>query len=299
MDETNKLQYSKKIADLINPMEYFDNISIDDVTVIVPTLDEEEAIPFVLDDIITQGYENILVVDGNSQDKTLEIVKQKNVRYITQQGKGKTGAIRSALKHIKTPYLALIDGDCTYAAKDIQNMFPYINEYNQVIGARSEGRTNISKLNRFGNWVINTYFNILFDTKLTDICSGMYLLKTNYAKNLQLKTEGFDVEVEIAALSAKDKSLTEVPIDFFSRIGTQKLNPWKDGLKILTTTTKLALKLQTLRIASFFAALLVFPGVLSLLLFPSARIGMVFIVLSIQGISLLYVDSKFLKKESG
>ena len=298
MDETNKLQYSKKIAEVTNTMEYFDDISIDDVTVIVPTLDEEEAIPFVLDDIITQGYENILVVDGNSQDKTLEIVKQKNVRYITQKGKGKTGAISSALEHIKTPYIALIDGDCTYAAKDIQNMFPYINKYDQVIGVRSEGRKNISKLNRFGNWVINNYFNILFDTKLSDICSGMYLLKTNYAKNLQLKTDGFDVEVEIAANSAKNKSIIEVPIDFFARVGNQKLNPWTDGLKILKTITKLALKLQTLRSASFFTALLIFPGLLSLLFFPSARIGMIFIILSIQGTSLLYVDSKFLKKES-
>ena len=298
MDNINDLQYSKKIVKTSNTVEYNDNISIDDVTVIVPTLDEEEAISLVLDDIITHGYENILVVDGNSQDKTLEIVKQKKIPYVTQEGKGKTGAITSALKHIKTPYIALIDGDCTYAAKDIQNMFPYINEYDQVIGARSKGRKNISQLNRFGNWLINTYFNVLFDTKLSDICSGMYLLKTKYAKKIQLQTEGFDVEVEIAANSAKDKSLTEVPIDFFSRVGNQKLNPWKDGLKILTTITKLAFKHKTIRLLSFFAALLLFPGILTLFLFPSARIGMILIVLSLQGLSLLYVDSKFLKKGS-
>jgi dolichol-phosphate mannosyltransferase len=124
----------------------------------------------------------------------------------------------------------------------------------------------------------------------------MYLLKTSYAKTLQLQTAGFDVEVEIAALSAKNKSLIEAPIDFYPRVGTQKLNPWKDGLKILKTITKLSIQYKSLRFISFFATLLLFPGLLSYIFFPNLHIGSVLIALSLQGISLLYIDSKFLKK---
>jgi len=302
------------IEKALTKKEGFDNVSnpkydinFDDVTIIVPTLDEEEAISFVIDDLQIQGYDNILVVDGNSKDKTIEIVKEKNIPYINQKGKGKTGAIISALKHIKTSYIVLIDGDHTYAAKDIQNLFPYISEFDEVIGVRKTGRENITKLNQFGNWFINFYFNILFDTKLSDVCSGMYLLKTEFAKSLILETEGFDVEVEIAAHAALNKSIVESPIDFYSRLGTQKLNPLSDGFKILTTISKMAMKYQGLRFISFIAIMMLFPGIF-LLSYPfifnilryelsSYFVGIIFLVFSIQGVILLFIDSLFLKKE--
>jgi len=307
MDSSNTAKSSKKIENYDSVSFYDYDIDFDAITVIVPTLDEEEAISVVLDDIITQGYENILVVDGNSKDKTIEIVEQKKVQYIIQKGRGKTGAIISALDYIKTPYIVLIDGDCTYAAKDIQNLFPFISKYDEVIGARSKGRKNITRLNRFGNWMINTYFNILFDSKLSDVCSGMYLLKTEYAKSLKLMTEGFDVEVEIAAYAARNHSITETPINFFSRLGNQKLSPVRDGIKIMSTITKLAIKLQFIRFLSFVAAMLLFPGIIffsypfifSFLKYElsSYFIGMLFLVLSIQGITMLFIDSRFLKKD--
>ena len=295
--------------------EGFDNgsnpkydINFDDVTIIVPTLDEEEAISFVIDDLQIEGYDNILIVDGNSKDNTIEIVKEKKIPYITQKGKGKTGAILSALKYVKTPYIVLIDGDRTYAAKNIQNLFPYISEFDEVIGARETGRENITKLNQFGNRFINFYFNVLFDTKLSDVCSGMYLLKTEFAKSLILETEGFDIEVEIAAHAALNKSIVESPIDFFSRLGTQKLNPLSDGLKILTTISKMAMKYQRLRFISFIAIMMMFPGIL-LLSYPfifnilrydpsSYFIGLLFLVFSVQGFILLFIDSRFLKKDN-
>jgi dolichol-phosphate mannosyltransferase len=85
-------------------------ISQDDVTIIIPTLNEEEAISHVLFDLTKQGYGHLLVVDGHSTDNTLDIVKKHGVKHVSQQGKGKTGAVETALKHIKTPYFVLIDG---------------------------------------------------------------------------------------------------------------------------------------------------------------------------------------------
>jgi dolichol-phosphate hexosyltransferase len=91
----------------------------EDVTIVVPTLNEEKAIEAVLKNLLTEGFKKILVVDGNSKDRTVAIAKQHEVEIITQEGKGKTGAIKSAINHIKTPYFVVIDGDCTYDSKDI------------------------------------------------------------------------------------------------------------------------------------------------------------------------------------
>ena len=63
--------------------------------------------------------------------------------------------------------------------------------HKQLIGARTQGRENISRVNRFGNWGINKIFNLFFGTNLTDVCSGLYMLETSFAKEIPFTTEGF------------------------------------------------------------------------------------------------------------
>ena len=48
-----------------------------DLTVVIPTLNEAEAIGKVIDEVLSVGVprENILVVDGGSTDSTIEIAK--------------------------------------------------------------------------------------------------------------------------------------------------------------------------------------------------------------------------------
>jgi dolichol-phosphate mannosyltransferase len=99
---------------------------------------------------------------------------------------------------VDTPYLGVIDGDYTYFAKDIGALLEKAPHYNQVIGARSD-QSNIKNLNRFGNSVINLLFNLSFGTSFTDVCSGLYIFKTSFAKEMTLETCGFYVKAEIAA----------------------------------------------------------------------------------------------------
>jgi glycosyltransferase involved in cell wall biosynthesis len=46
------------------------------VTVVVPTLNEEEGIARVIQELQSVGLRNILVIDGYSRDKTVEIAKK-------------------------------------------------------------------------------------------------------------------------------------------------------------------------------------------------------------------------------
>ena len=270
-----------------------------DVTIVIPTLNEEQAIDLVIQDVILQGYENVLVIDGNSTDKTPEIVNNHPVKLVTQKGKGKTGAIKTAIENVHTPYFVLLDGDCSYSARDIGYLLQNYSNVDEVIGARTQGRENISDLNRLGNWALNKAFNMVFGTKLTDVCSGMYLLKTSFSKSLNLDTEGFDVEVEIASQAAYRDSINEVPIGFYPRVGMQKLHPFRDGFKILLRILRMGLKLYPLRVLNLLTMLLIVPGAL-LIGFPvsyspqfqSFFIGIIFITLAIQGVTLYIVDTK-------
>jgi len=219
--------------------QYDDIVDIEDVTIIIPTLNEELAIGKVIEYTQNEGFMNILIVDGNSEDNTIAIAENYGVKVIQQHGTGKTGAIQTAIEHVVTPYLVLMDGDMTYDAKDIYSFLPHLKNYDEIIGVRKSGRENISRLNRFGNWLINKTFNTFFGTNLNDVCSGLYALNTKFAKDLILNTSGFDVEVEIAAQASLEGDISEVPISFRERIGIQKLRPFHDGAKILSTIVKL------------------------------------------------------------
>lgn len=241
-----------------------DIVEKEDVTIVVPTLNEAMGIGQVIEQIIDEGYYNILVVDGYSSDETVEVARRYDVNIINQHGNGKTGAIKTCIDHITTPYFIVIDGDSTYDPKDIRRFLPHLKHYNQIIGARTKGRDNISRLNRFGNWLINKFFNLMFGTKFTDVCSGLYALNTTFARELILDTQGFEVEVEIAAQAADYGSVTEVPITYSKRVGLQKLNPWRDGLKIILTILLLARTYNSVILYSFISAFTIIPAVIML-----------------------------------
>jgi dolichol-phosphate mannosyltransferase len=306
MDIKTRFNANEKPLSIKDSSKFIESdVDFEELTIVIPTLNEEEAIGFVIEDLMINGYEKILIVDGKSTDSTVEIAEKYGVKIIYQEGEGKTGAITTAIKYITTPYFALIDGDCTYGAEDIVNLFPHISNNLEVIGVRKQGRENITSFNRFGNWVINTLFNIVFSTGLTDVCSGMYMLQTKFAKKLILESKGFDVEVEIAAHAAKQGSITETPIGFSQRRGIQKLHPIRDGAKIIKRILQMGYRLSRTRLLYLLAFGLLFPGLI-LFLFSfqinildwslnSYTMGLILTVLGLQGGTLLLVDSRLNK----
>ena len=236
-----------------------EDISQEDVTFVIPTLNESEAIGKVLDELKREGYTNILVVDGYSHDGTLEIAGEKGVVVVLQHGKGKTGALKMAMERVRTPYILVMDGDYTYDPMDVKRLLNHGSRYAHVIGVRD--RTNIRLLHRFGNWVITGTFNILMGVGLSDVCSGMYLLKTEVARELDLKSKGFAAEIEIAAQTATEYSITEVPIGYRRRIGKRKLSTWRHGFGILFSIIGLAGRYNPVLLFSAVSALSIIPAV--------------------------------------
>ena len=269
-------------------------IDKDQVTVVVPVKDEELAISQVIDELTAEGYNNLLVVDGYSADHTPQIIQNKlGVTFIQQHGKGKTGAIKTAIEHINTPYLVIIDGDCTYQAMDIQRLLKHCRNYAQVIGVRD--RQNISQIHRLGNWVITKSFNLLMGTHLSDICSGMYLLKTDVAKNLELGSRSFSTEVEIAAQTVAEHEVTEVPISYRKRVGKGKLS-WRNGFGILSSVFKLARKYNPVLLFSAASMLAIIPatGLLVWVLYRQIAFGIWHSGWALMGVMLLLFASQAL-----
>jgi dolichol-phosphate mannosyltransferase len=231
------------------------------VTFLIPTLNERDGIGPVISEIKSLGFNKIIVVDGYSTDGTAEIAKEMGATVVYQEGKGKASAVVTGLKHVETPYVAIIDGDYTYDPSDVFKALKVIESYDEVIIVRGN-RRNIPLLNRLGNWVITKTFNLLFGTKLRDVLSGFYVLRTSAVKGVNFEATGFSIEVAIAAyLASQSKRIGEVVGDYRARKGESKLRK-VHGFKILFDTVLLAAKFNPVFLIFFVGSALLVPGLL-------------------------------------
>ena len=240
------------------------SISANDLTIVLPTLNEESAIGSVLDEITKEGYSMILVVDGYSKDKTVEIARAKGVEVVEQHWKGKTGALKTAFEKVATPYLLVMDCDGTYDPKDISKFLSHATNYDEIVGVRQQ-QTGMPVTNRFGNRVINFVFTLFTGWRITDVGSGMYLLRTSVARSLELHTTGIDSEVEILVQTSTLHRVTEVPINYRMRLGESKLSPIRDGLSDLWTIMTLSRLYNPVQFFSTCGTLLFIPGMILML----------------------------------
>ncbi|MEN3051738.1 MAG: glycosyltransferase family 2 protein [Candidatus Methanosuratincola petrocarbonis] len=233
-------------------------IKPEDVTVVVPTLNEEGAIGGVLRELKESGYSNIIVVDGGSTDRTVEIAKDEGVPVLMQEGKGKSDAVKTAVPYIPTPYALIMDGDHTYDPGCIAKMLRRGDYWDEVIGVRE--RENIPILHRFGNWAITKLFNLLFDTSLHDVCSGMYLIRTEFLREFDFSASGFSLEVGLAAHTASvSRRITEERVCYRKRIGKPKLRSLH-GFKIVADSLKLAWSYNPAFLIFLLSSLLLVPS---------------------------------------
>jgi dolichol-phosphate mannosyltransferase len=217
----------------------------DEVTVLIPTLNEEPTVGGVIKDFQKVGFRHILVMDGRSTDRTLEIARSTGVTVKTQTGKGKGNAIIEAFGLVNTPYVLLVDGDGTYSAKDAEKMLrPLYLGFDHVIGDRlgSPDKGAFGFFNYRGNLLINALFKISHGRELHDILSGYRAFTMDSIRQMNLKEKGFEIETEITVEAVRNSQrIMVVPVQYHRRVGTRtKLDPFHDGAKIVTTMYRLA-----------------------------------------------------------
>lgn len=213
-------------------------ITKDAVTFIIPTLNEEGAIGGVIDETKAAGFRNILIIDGGSTDKTVELAEQRGAKVILERQKGKTPAVKTGIAMAETEFIAFIDGDGSYDPADVEKMLSVASNHDEIIGRRCLERVPIAR--RVGNLVVSFLVSSFLGRPLNDVCSGLYLLRTDKAKELSLVKNGFSTEVEIVFGMARTGSISQVPISYRERIGTSKLSLWKHGPQILVSIFTLA-----------------------------------------------------------
>jgi len=213
------------------------------ISVVIATLNEEEGIGPTIDEmqkVLKNPY--MVVVDGNSVDRTIEIAKNMGADVLLQEGKGKGDAMFQGFRQLGTrvPYVVFTDADYTYPAEYVPGMIEVLEQNPQVgmvIGNRFKGEHNHSKTvtNPFylGNKLFAFAQLVMNGVNLGDPLSGLRVVRSDILEGWKPKSKGFDVEAEMNALvDRKGYRIVEVPIDYRDRLGEKKLK-LRHGLGIM------------------------------------------------------------------
>ncbi len=207
------------------------------VTVIIPTLNEEKSIGETLDEIPKDFAElEMIIVDGLSKDRTVEIAKKKGARVVMEKRKGYGRAYKTGFKNATGDIIVTLDGDTTYPAYDIPRIVKMLIDdgldfitCDRLSTLKKEAMT---KKHRFGNWVLAKTQNILFNMRIKDSQSGMWVFWRRILPKLKITSDGMAMseEIKIEAFKNKDIKAKEVSVEYRIRIGDIKLDTWGDGI---------------------------------------------------------------------
>ena len=201
--------------------------------VIIAALNEEEGIGLTLAEISQNISPNqVLVVDGHSHDRTVEIAKDLGAHILFQDGLGKGDAISKAVGYIDSDvdFVVVTDADFTYPAQHIPEMIKILENHpkvGMVCGNRFNGYAEeraLHNLFHFGNKLLSLSHSLLNGVNLQDPLTGLRVIRAEILKEWQVKSKGFDIEVELnSEVDRRDFGIVEVPINYRMRLGEKKL----------------------------------------------------------------------------
>ena len=217
---------------------------------VLPALNEEEAIGKVIDEIPVEeleskGYQTeIIVVNNGSTDKTAEIAAAQGAIVIDEPNRGKGRAIRTGFGAVSGDFVFMLDSDFTYPAGYITQMVELLEGgYDVVIGSRLNGSVEqgaIKRFNLIGNHLLAFLANMLYGTRVSDLCTGFWGFKVDVLRSLNLDAVGFELEANMLIEVAKHKyRVGEVPIQYRRRATISKLGSiragWRIGWKLIAS----------------------------------------------------------------
>lgn len=222
------------------------------VSILIPVYNEEntlEQLIRMVENATFAGLEKeIILIDDCSTDRTKEILKTFENKYKVlyhnvNQGKG--AALRTGFAAVEGDIAVIQDADLEYDPNDYEQVLKLIlnGEADVAYGSRFldlSGSKTVVKVNFLANKILTLITNILFGAKLTDMETCYKAFKTEFIKDINIKSDRFDFEPEITAKVLKKKAkIKEAPIKYSGRTFEEgKKITWKDGIHAILALIK-------------------------------------------------------------
>jgi glycosyltransferase involved in cell wall biosynthesis len=172
------------------------------VTLLIPTLNEEVGMRTVMPKVDRSLFEQILVVDGKSKDKTVEVAREMGYDVVIQETPGIRGAYMDALPHIKGDAILTFSPD----GNSIPELLgPCIAKYKEgfdmvIVSRYAPGAKSYDDdaVTGFGNWLFTGSINFFHRARYTDAMVIYRIYRKNLIQELELdKDSSFELEEKL------------------------------------------------------------------------------------------------------
>jgi glycosyltransferase involved in cell wall biosynthesis len=210
--------------------------------ILIPCYNEEKSIEKVINDFKREmPHADIYVYDNNSTDNSVKLAKEAGAIVIHEYKQGKGNVVRSMFRDIDADCYIMVDADNTYPAeygKKLEEMI-LSGEADMVTGDRLSStyfRENKRRFHNSGNKLVKKFINLIFNSDLKDIMTGMRGFNYNFVKSFPISSKEFEIETEMTIFALNHNFIIkEIAIDYKDREegSFSKLNTYKDGYKVI------------------------------------------------------------------
>ncbi len=196
------------------------------VAVVVPCLDEEEAIGGVVGEILAQQVDEVVVVDNGSTDRTAERARAAGARVASQPQRGYGRACAAGLAAVRADadIVCFMDGDGSDVPDNLRAVVGPIasGEADFVMGSRLRGRREPGSMTPqqiVAGWLAGLLLRSAYRVRFTDM-SPFRAMRFDRLKSLSMteQTYGWNLEMQMRVAAAGLRVL-EVPVDHRCRRG--------------------------------------------------------------------------------
>lgn len=197
-----------------------------DVSVVLPTMDEEKTIGTCLEKIQKvfeeEDLEGEIIVSDSSTDRTPEIAEEYGAKVVCPQERGYGNAYLEGLSKAQGGIVVMGDADDTYDFLEMPKFLRPLmrDECEIVMGDRLENldQDSMSLPHKIGQPIMNGLLKLFHGTNVSDAHCGFRAFTRESLERMNLKAGGMDFASELVIeQERKNFDVKEVPIKLHPR----------------------------------------------------------------------------------
>ncbi len=204
------------------------------ITVVIPCLNEEQGVEKVLRRM-PAFVDQVIVVDNGSTDRTSDVARSLGAEVIREDVRGYGRSYKRGFRSATGDIIVTLDGDHSYPPDAISYLieaFLHLDvDFLNASRFPVRDRNAMSLKHKVGNLALSLAMSVLYFRWVRDSQSGMWVFRRVILEEMSLESDSmaFSEEIKIEALKNPRIRFREIPVQYSSRLGEIKLNPWRDG----------------------------------------------------------------------